>query len=432
MSISSAFQTGVSGLQANSKAVGAISENIANANTVGYRRGFSMMVTNTASAAGQTGVLTVRAEDLIDMNNTGDLISTGATYDMAISGNGFFNVSLNPNDTRESNYLLTRAGSFLPDADGNLVNAAGYYLAGYRYGTDGSLPGVDRSTFGQMETVNIANVSLSATPTTAISVFGNLPAQESGGTTPGSPFVSSTEYFTALGASQRVEFSWQPTADSNIWQLTLRDGQSNDLGSVTVNFNDTGALAGSPASYGDVTSLATAPSGFAFDTATGTATLTIESDGTTQTIDVSIGGPNTFDGISQFTGDFSQSFDKNGSSTGTLARTEIESGVLYGVFTNGNRRPLYEIPLSVVENPYGLIESSGNAYILSVASGEFQAQAPGSGSAGTVVGGALEASNVDIAEELTDLIQVQRAYSTNATVVTTADEIMEETTRLKR
>lgn len=432
MTISSAYQTGVSGLQANSKAVGAISENIANANTVGYRRGFSMMVTTTASETGRTGVLSVVAEDQVEMNNAGGLISTDAPLDMAISGGGFFTVTVNPNEQLDTNFLLTRAGSFLPNEDGDLVNAAGYYLAGYPYNSDGTLPEIDRNTFGQLQTVNVENISLSASPTTALSVFGNLPAQETGLATPGDPFVSSTEFFTPLGASQRLQFSWQPSATFNDWDVTIQDNAGNDLGSVTITFNDVGDNAGSPAAFSNATSLATAPSAFAFDPLTGVATITVDNNGSQQELSVSLGAPNTFEGVSQFTGDYSQSFEKDGSSTGQLLRTEIDDGALYGVFSNGSRRPLFEIPLTVVENPFGLVENRGNTYTLSSESGEFQTLTPGSSSAGTIIGGALEGSNVDIAQELTDLIKVQRAYSTNAKVVTTVDEMMEETTRLKR
>lgn len=432
MTISSAFTTAVSGLQANSNGVGAISENIANANTVGYRRGFAMMVTTTASSLGTTGVLSVEAEDRVEMNSPGGLISTDAPLDMAISGNGFFAVSVNPDETRLSNYLLTRAGSFLPDENGNLVNAAGYYLAGFEYNPDGTLPEVDRFSFAQMQTVNIQNVSLSASPTSEMAIFGNVPAQETGVTPPRDPFLSSTEYFTPLGDTKRLQFSWQPTVTNNVWDVSILDGEGVEFGTVTVAFNDSGATAGSPASYSNVNSTAAAPAVFAFDTVNGVANLTVDNNGSTQTIDISFGAPNSLEGVSQFTGDYAQSFDKDGTSTGQLSRTEIDEGVLYGVFTNGSRRALYEIPLTVVENPNGLIEQRGNAYTMSNASGEFQALSANTSSAGAIIGGALEGSNVDIAQELTELIKLQRAYSTNAKVVTTVDEMMEETTRIKR
>lgn len=433
MSISSALQTGVSGLQANSRAVGGISENIANANTVGYRRGFSQMVTTTASGGTGTGVLSVVSVERLDITSSGGLISTSSPTDLAIGGNGFFVVSMRPNETVHTNYMLTRAGSFLPDAEGNLVNAAGYYLAGYSYNLDGNIGTVDRSNFAQMETVNIRDVSLSAAATTEVSVFGNLPSQSTGQATPGAPFAQSSEFFTSLGVSQRIGFTWQPTSTENQWTVEISDHDGNPLGTLTVDFNDSGSLAGSPASYSAVSNVGTPPSSFAFDTATGVATLTLDNGATPQVVEVKLGAPGTFDGITQFSGDFTQSFDRDGSSVGQLIRTEIEEdGTLYGVFDNGQRRPLYEIPVATVANPHGLIEQKGNAYALSGEAGAFVAMKANSASVGTINSFALEAANVDIAQEMTDLIKAQRAFSTNAKVVTTVDEMMDETARLKR
>lgn len=433
MSISSAFETAVSGLQANSQAVGSTAENIANANTVGYRRGFTQMVTTTASSGGQSGILSVVAVDELDMAQPGGLISTNSATDLALSGDGFFIVSQNPNETVQTNYLMTRAGSFLPDENGDLKNPAGYYLAGYPYGLDGTIGDVNRATFSQMQTVNVGNITQSASGTTEMSIFGNLPAQETGAATPGAPFTTSSEFFTSLGGAQRIEFSWQPTATANEWDLSISDQNGSSLGSVTVTYNDSGALAGSPGSYTNVSSSAVSPAAFAFDTATGVATLTLDNGTTPQVLTVDLGAPDSFTSITQFSGDFTQTFDRDGSSTGELLRTEIdESGTLFGVFNNGERLALFEIPVAVVDNPNGLIEEKGNAYSLSGDSGGFQALQANTGGAAAMNAGALEGSNVDIAQELTDLIKTQRAYSTNAKVVTTADEMMDETTRLKR
>ncbi|WP_372884239.1 flagellar hook protein FlgE [Shimia sp.] len=433
MSISSALQTGVSGLQANSNAVGGISENIANANTVGYRRGFSQMVTTTASGGTGTGVLSVRSVERLDINSAGGLISTNSVTDMAIGGAGFFAVSLNPNETIETNYMLTRAGSFLPDADGNLVNTAGYYLAGYPYDLDGSLGDVDRSSFAQMETVNIGNIGLSAEATSTISLGGNLPSQETGLATPGAAYTTSSEYYTGLGESESLSFAWQATSTENQWDLSITDNDGNPLGSVTIDFNDSGSLAGSPASYSNITSTATAPAAFTLDPLTGIATITLDNGVTPQEIQVDLGAPDSFDGVTQFAGDFTQSFDRDGSSVGELLRIEIDDGgTMYGIFDNGQRRALYEIPVAEVANPHGLIELKGNAYGLSGESGAFRAQKANTGSVGSINSSALEASNVDISQEMTDLIVAQRAFSTNAKVVTTVDEMMAETTQLKR
>lgn len=433
MSITSALQTGVSGLQANSDAVGGISENIANANTVGYKRGFAHMVTTTASGGGSKGVLSVEATEVLQIDKAGGLISTGNSTDLAISGQGFFVVSPNVTELDQANYLLTRAGSFLPDEDGNLKNAAGFYLKGFPYNADGQLQSVDRSAFASMETVNVGDINLSASGTTNMDAFGNLPSQETGQATPGSPFATSSEYFTELGGTERLNFSWQPTSTANQWVVTLTDGNGGSLGSVQIDFSDSGATAGAPSTYSNATDLSTAPAGFSFDTATGIATVTIDNGTTPQTFTVEFGETGGFSGVTQFSGDFTQSFNRDGSNLGTLVRTEFDDeGTIYGVFDNGLRRALYEIPLGVVSNPNGLIERQGNTYSLSGESGSFQALTAKGGGVGIINSGALEGSNVDIAEEMTDLIKAQRAFSTNASVITTVDEMMDETTRLKR
>lgn len=433
MSLTSALQTGVSGLGANSTAVGGISENIANANTVGYKRSFSQMVTTTASQGTDKGVLSVIAEERLTVYSAGGLIATNSSTDLAVSGTGFFVVSESPNEPNQANYFLTRAGSFLPDADGNLVNAAGYYLSGFPYDGDGVLQSIDRSSFASMQTVNIGAITLAADGTSTIDASGNVPSQATGSATPGAPFVTSSEFFTPLGQIERLNLSWQPSSTRNQWTVSIADSNSNALGSFDVTFSDSGSTAGSPSAYSNATNLATAPAAFVMDTATGNVTLTLNNGTTPQTINMSFGEIGSFSGMTQFSGDFSQSYDRDGSSLGELVRTEFDdAGTIYGVFDNGNRRPLYEVPLGVVDNPNGLGERAGNAYQTTVNSGSFQALTATGGRVGVINSGALESSNVDIAQEMTDLIRFQRAFSTNASVVTTVDEMMEETTRLKR
>ncbi|QTN37167.1 flagellar hook protein FlgE [Cognatishimia activa] len=433
MSLTSALQTGVSGLSANSTAVGGISENIANANTVGYKRSFSQMVTTTASQGSDKGVLSVIAQEVSTIYAAGGLIATNSNTDLAISGRGFFVVTEQPNETNQGNFLLTRAGSFLPDADGNLVNAAGYYLNGFPYDGDGNLLGVDRSSFASMEVVNVGTVTLAADATTTIDASGNVPSQETGLTTPGAPFITSSEYFTPLGAIERINISWQPTSTANVWAVTVSDHNSTTLGSFDMTFSDSGATAGAPSSYTNITSAAVAPAAFAMDASTGVVSLTLNNGATPQPLTMSFGAIGSFAGMTQFSGDFSQSYDRDGSNLGELVRTEFDdAGTIFGVFDNGTRRPLFEVPLGVVDNPNGLGERAGNAYQTTVDSGSFQALTPTGGRVGIINAGALEGSNVDIAQEMTDLIRFQRAFSTNASVVTTVDEMMEETTRLKR
>ncbi|TMV83029.1 flagellar hook protein FlgE [Thioclava sp. BHET1] len=433
MSISSALQTGVSGLTANSTAVSRISENIANANTDGYKRRFATMVTTTAGGGGDTpsGVAAVNVSDITD---GGTLVSSSIATNMAVNGNGFFVVSKTPNDPVQSDYFLTRAGDFSPDADGNLVNSGGYYLAGYAYDQNGSLGSVDRNGFGGMETVNIADQVEAPSATTKVGVSGNLPSQETGAASPGSPFTSSTEFYDALGNTNRLEFSWQPTSTANEWTVSVTDDSGASYGNFTMDFNDSGATAGTPASYSNITSTATAPAGFALDPATGVATLTINNGSTPQQITVNFGAPGTSSGMTQFSGDFTpQTFDKDGSAQSALSSVEVDdSGNLVGVFADGTRKSLYQIPLGNVTNPDGLTAIDGNAYKLSNSSGAYSNAPAGTGALGSISAGQLESSNVDIAQELSDLIQVQQAYSSNAKIVTTMNDMLQTTTQIIR
>ncbi len=434
MSISQAMQIGISGLAANSSRVSNISNNIANANTDGYRRSFSQLVTTTTHHGLGSNATGVRAEDRTDVTRAGGLGATGVPTDLGVSGEGFFVVSKNIDDPNAANYMLTRAGSFRPDENGNLVNAAGYYLAGHAYGDDGTLGAVDLNTFTGMSTVNIEDQNIQGVASTEMSVKTNLPAQATGQATPGEPFVASAEYFTAIGEAQRLTLAWQPTATDNQWDLTVSDSETGPLGSVTVTFSDSGPTAGSPSGFSNVTNLATAPGNFTFDPATGVAGLTIDNGDTPQAIDLSFGAPGTATGITQFAGDFSGlSAEVDGAAAGTMVRSEFgENGDVYGIFDSGARKLLYSIPLANVNNPDGLVQVDGNAFTLSRSSGPLELARAAEGTTGTIVSGTLEGSNVEVSEELTDLIVAQRAYSSNAKIVTTSDQMLEETLSLKR
>lgn len=258
MSISNAMASGVSGLMANSRAVERISYNIANADTVGYRRSFSQMVTsgsNSANGSFSTGVATE-----VTHSNTaeGTYVETAVDSNLTITGNGFFVVNSNAETADAAGNMFTRVGSFEPDDEGNLVNAAGLYLMGFAYAEDGTLGAVDRASFNDLVPVNVANETVSGTATATASISGNLPSQETGLDTPGDAFVTSAGYYNALGESERLTMSFQPTVNDDEWVVTISD-ETTDYGTVTVTFNNSGANAGSPASYTNVTSTAAAP-----------------------------------------------------------------------------------------------------------------------------------------------------------------------------
>ncbi|APZ50338.1 flagellar hook protein FlgE [Salipiger abyssi] len=433
MSISNAMASGVSGLLANSTAVERISYNIANADTVGYRRSFAQMVTSGSTNAAGSFATGVRTNVTHANGVDGSFSETSVASNLTISGNGFFVVNSNIDASYTSGNMFTRVGSFEPDENGNLVNAAGLYLMGYAYGADGTLGAVDRSSFNDLEPVNIANQTISGAMTGNVSVSGNLPSQETGLDTPGDAFVSSVEYYNALGEAEYLTLSFQPNTTDDQWVVTISD-DTTEYGSVTVDFNDSGANVGAPASYGDIVASATAPAGFAFDPATGEMTLTIDNADAPQVVTVSLGAPDSFDGLTQFSGDYTpMNIEPDGSESGTLTRVEFdEFGDVWGVFDNGTRKALYSIPLATFANPNGLETSNNSTFSMSMDSGDFYLGQAGSGESGTLTSGGVESANVDIAEELTSLIQRQRAYSSNAKIITTADEMLTETVNLKR
>ncbi|KZY53075.1 flagellar hook protein FlgE [Sulfitobacter sp. KE29] len=422
MSITSALQIGVSGLQANSSRVQNISSNIANANTVGYRRTFSEFVTqNTGST--QAGVLTdVRA----DISANGNIMGTGRSTDLAVQGDGFFVVSRNPNDPVESNYYLTRAGSFTPDQDGNLRNSAGYFLSGFPTDASGATGSVSSTSYNDLSTVNVASYQVQGTPSTRVGVSGNVPAQETGAGTTGTAFESTLRYVNQLGGSDALNLSWTPGATANEWTVNISDEAGNNYGDAMVNFTDSGVNAGSPASY--------TPGTLPIDPATGVVTLQINNGGTPQPLEIDFGAPGTFEGMTQFSGDYTPpAFSDDGTETGSLERAEMsDSGILYGVFDNGQRRALFQVPLANVANPDQMRSVDGNAYVATRDSGAVSIGNPMLNGLGSINSGALEGSNVDIAEELTDLIQTQRAYSSSAKIITTSDEMLSETLSIKR
>ncbi len=422
MSITSALQIGVSGLQANSSRVQNISSNIANANTVGYRRTFAEFVTqNTGST--QAGVLTdVRA----DISANGNIMGTGRSTDLAVQGDGFFVVSRNPNDPVESNYYMTRAGSFTPDQDGNLRNSAGYFLSGFPTDATGATGSVSSTSFTDLSTVNVASYQVQGTPSTRVGVSGNVPAQETGPGTTGTAFESTLRYVNQLGGSDALNLSWTPGATANEWTVSITDEAGINYGDATVNFTDSGVNAGSPGSY--------TPGTLPIDPATGVVTLSIANGGTPQTLEIDFGAPGTFAGMTQFSGDYTPpAFADDGTETGSLERAEMsDSGILYGVFDNGQRRALFQVPLANVANPDQMRSIDGNAYTATRDSGAVSLGNPMLNGLGSINSGALEGSNVDIAQELTDLIQTQRAYSSSAKIITTSDEMLSETLSIKR
>ncbi|CAO3381733.1 flagellar hook protein FlgE [Azospirillum argentinense] len=410
MSLFSAMRSGVSGMSAQSSRMAAISDNISNSATIGYKRAavdFSTLMTSSGSTSNYSAG-GVRSNVHYQVLKDGTIQGTQSATDMAIEGRGFFVVADNAGNTGTSpGYALTRAGSFLPDDQGFLRNSAGQYLQAWKLGPDGSLPAVNRSSFDGLSAVSIAGLAYGGSKTTQMSFAGNLPAQATDGTS----FDTSTSLYDGLGNPLDVTMTWTKTANPNEWTLSVTPpaGYTATLSTNTVTFNTTGANAGLPAG------------------ALPQITLTSPANPTPDTVNVTVGN------LTQLNGDYVPQFMGDGARAGRVSTVDIDkAGTLWAVYDNGARQPLYQVPVADVVNPGGLVPQDGNTYTLGIDSGTMTLSNGNSGTAGSVAGYALEQSNVDIAEELVSLIETQRAYSSNATLVRTADEMVDETTRLKR
>lgn len=233
MSVFGALQTGRGGLTSFATKFAALSDNISNADTVGYKRKDTQFQTlvNTASARGAYVSGSVSSNTRTEFDKQGSNIATGSTTDMAVNGDGYFVVSNAQDGSIDRPFYLSRAGSFVPDADGNLVNSAGYYLQGWKIPATGVLP-VDpvRDGFSDLVDVNISEIEFANLGTTAIGFSGNLPSQlTNDGSYPPRQVQTSVEYYDDLGGPQRLNIRWTASSTvANTWTVEFRDGGSPD------------------------------------------------------------------------------------------------------------------------------------------------------------------------------------------------------------
>lgn len=432
MTVQSAMGAAVSGMNAQSAQLSSISNNIANSSTVGYKQSStefeSLVFGATPGACGIPGG--VAATNRMDISSAGQLQNTGVNTDIAISGSGFLVVNTR-SASATGDYLLTRAGSFRPDANGDLVNANGYYLQGEALTPQGAPITPAGGSIAALSTVNVSNLTSSASPTSAMTFAANLPASDTAAATAAPAASSSTmAYYDSLGTAQSMRFEFVPTvpaagaAASNTWTMNVYDSASTGstpVGSATLVFNATGDNAGTLASV--------TPTSGTYDETAGTFTVNAAGG---QALPITIGALNSATGITQFDGDYQTTrMSQNGAPFGTLTGVNIgEDGRVNASFSNGTSRPIYQLDLVTLPNPDGLIAVSGSAFRLSQEAGLPQLHTPGDGTAGTTLAGSLEGSNVDLTTQLTNMIATQRAYSSNAMVVQTASQMLDTVNRL--
>jgi len=433
MTISSSLNAGVAGLQTNATRLASISDNIANSSTYGYKRvqtDFHSLVISSSGGTYSAGGVRATTSRLIDQR--GSLVSTSNATDLAVRGRGMLPVAQASevevaNGSPQMN--LTTTGSFRTDADGFLRSDSGLILLGWPALPDGTIPTFPRDTADGLEPVQINVNQFSGEPTTQMSLGINLPATETDADSTGEIQNLSVEYFDNLGTSENINISFTPTVpatgSSNEWTVQLTDSAlgSAVIGEYVLTFDDSRSSGGTLANV-------TTVSGGAYDPATGN--LIVTADGGPLEINIGMLGDN--DGITQLSDSFAPvSISKDGSPVGNMTSVEVDAnGFVTAFFDTGINRTIYQIPLVDLPNPNGMVALDQQTYLPTPESGNFFLWDAGDGPTGDIVSYAREESAVDVAGELTAMIQTQRAYSSNAKVIQTVDEMLQETTNIKR
>ncbi|WP_170452092.1 flagellar hook protein FlgE [Ruegeria arenilitoris] len=431
MTISSSLNAGVASLKANANRLATISDNIANSSTYGYKRvetDFHSMVTSGQGGSYSAGGVRTTSQRLIDQR--GSLVTTNNSTDLAVRGRGMLPVRPSSQIGTDSNeMLLTTTGSFRTNAEGYLVTESGLVVLGWPANADGSIPNVSRDTPAALQPVQLSVNQLSGSPTTAMNLRMNLPATATDAGAPGDTQPLSVEYFDNLGKPENVDIELIPTVpaagSSNEWTMILRDSASGGavIGEYTLTFTDSRTAGGTLASV-------TTVSGGTYDPTTGSFVVNVAGG----PMEVNIGLIGDSDGITQLSDTFAPvSITRDGSAVGTMSSVQVdENGYVYALYDTGVTRRMYQIPLADVPNPNGLTALDSQTYAPSRDSGTYFLWDAGEGPTGELISFAREESTTDVATELTSMIQTQRAYSSSAKVIQTVDEMLQETTNIKR
>lgn len=408
------FSIPLSGLTAESTALSTIANNLSNQNTVGYKDKvvlFSDLFYQNLGTTGSGDPIQVGAGTEVgsmpSLFTQGSVESTGIPTDVAIQGSGFFAVQ------RGGVVSYTRAGNFSVDLDNFLVTPAGQQVLGYP-----AVNGVINTGTGIVPLQLGAGTISPPTPTTSVQLTTNLNASANVGDTFSTPIT----VYDSLGAAHVLTYTYTNTGPG-AWNYSITIPAA-DVGAtgnpVVVNggpltFDSNGNLA-TPATNVTgiaVTGLADGASNLTFDWQlynNGTGLLT------------QVAAPSS-----------TSSTNQNGAGSGSLVNFSIGfDGTITGSFSNGKTQALGQLALATFASDEGLQLDGGTDYSPTLASGQAVVGAPGTGGRGTLSGGALELSNVDIATEFANLIVAQRGFEADAKAVTTFDQITQDTIALKQ
>ena len=427
MSLYGALSIGVAGLDAASQGLSVTSSNIANVNTIGYKNATANFATyldaslgaNSSASAGVTAVIGQ------DVTKNGLAESTSSPTDLSISGNGFFITTPSGSATGAQEY--TQVGNFTPNKQGDLVNANGQFLLGWKLDANGNPP----SNNTDLSLINVSGISGSAEATSTVSLQANLQANSTidasytagdmtaGNVTP--DFQTTLNTYDSQGGIEPVTLSFVQTG-TNQWAYEVSyAGNSanlstpNPIGQGTLSFNSDGSLA-------NVNGAAPASGNVAI-----TIPWSASSGLSSQTINFNMGTVGSTNGVTQFSANSAVSGQTvNGSPFGSVTGVSVgPNGIVTAQFSNGISQNVYQIPIATFANPDGLIQLSGNAYAQSNTSGGANINEAGTGGAGTIASNSLEESTVDLSSEFTRLITAQNAYSAAARVVSTANQMLQ-------
>lgn len=404
--------SGVSGLKNHQTRMDVIGNNIANVNTVAFKSGrvnFEDILSQTVEGArspqtgGMGGVnpkqvgLGMGISSIDTLFTPGSLQSTDNPTDFAVQGEGFFMVS------DGSQVYYTRDGAFKTSADGALVNSNGFRLQGWMADADGN---IDSTQALQSITIPVG-AQMKPKATTEIAFEGNLDANAASG----SQWITSVQVYDSLGNPHNLTITFTKTATANEWgwAATLDGGMapSGGTGTGTITFNTDGSI----------NTGGTGPANFT--PIPGAADINLSID---------------FSQLTQFGGNPTAYISfQDGYEAGSLDMVSTDSGgVLTGIFTNGQSKALAQIALATFSNPGGLLKEGGNLYQISNNSGLPNIGTANSGGRGSIAVGALEMSNVDLAQEFTNMIVTQRGFQANSRVITTSDEMLQDLINIKR
>lgn len=419
MSLYGIMRTSTSGMSAQADRLATVADNIANVSTTGYKRAsteFSSLLIDTHSIQYTSGSVLTQVRHAI--GEQGSLLSTTSVSDLAIRGNGFFVVS----DIGGTNYL-TRAGSFLPNENGELVNAAGFFLMGYRLET--GTPNVVVNGYTGLEVVRLTDLALAAAPSTEGDFTANLP---SNATVTAAGNLPSANSATAEFSGKSSLVTFDNLGNEVVLDIFFAKSAAGQWEMAVFNKADAPATGDFPYASGPLVTTT-----LDFDATTGHLTPTSVNS---LSIPIPNGGTLNLD-LSQMsqlaTGYTVLSAAVNGNPPSGIELIEIANdGTVYATYENGSRVAVYIIPLADVQSPDNLTTLAGNVFLPSQDSGDVRVGFADSSNLGQISSGTLEQSTVDLATELTNMIDSQRSYTANSKVFQTGSELLDVLINLKR